>query len=102
MAGRKVARSEGMEGGKERRGGRKGDYSTSIHEEEEGEEEEEEREEEADYIKKFKAKSRLYVRTSSFHLDLYSCLPRFICELHAQAPGADLTDFEKDVLNLFR
>ncbi|KAK8378383.1 hypothetical protein O3P69_011100 [Scylla paramamosain] len=104
MTGKKVARSEGTEGGKERRGGRKGDYGTSMHEEGEEKEEEEEEggEEEADYIKKFKAKSRLYVRTSSFHLDLYSCLPRFICELHAQAPGADLTDFEKDVLSLFR
>ncbi|XP_050692267.1 uncharacterized protein LOC126983543 [Eriocheir sinensis] len=99
MSGRKVARPlEDVEGGKERKGagGRKGDY-TAAHEEEE----EDEESDMPDYIKKFKDKSRLYVRTS-LQLDLYSCLPRFICELHAQAPGADLTDFEKDVLNLFR
>lgn len=98
MSGRKLNRPmEETEGGKERRGGKKGDYITPF-----DDEDDEEEDSEPDYIKKLKAKSRLYARTSSFHLDLYSCLPRFICELHAQAPGTELTDFEKDVLNLFR
>ncbi|XP_027218778.1 uncharacterized protein [Penaeus vannamei] len=54
------------------------------------------------YAKSFRAKSRMYVRTATFHFDLYSCLPRFICEVHAQPPGADLTELEKDIIALFR
>ena len=53
---------DGMEGGKEKRGGgKKGDYNP-LHEEEE--EEEEGEESESDYIKNFKAKSRKYSKIS--------------------------------------
>ncbi|KAK3857958.1 hypothetical protein Pcinc_035815 [Petrolisthes cinctipes] len=51
---------------------------------------------------KIRAQARLISGPPTLRLDIHSCLPRFICELHALSPGATLTDFEKDVIGLFR
>ncbi|XP_045620258.1 uncharacterized protein [Procambarus clarkii] len=65
-------------------------------------EDEEDEEGTPSFAKSLKAKSRWYVQTPMFHFDLYSCLPRFVCEVHAQASQADLSRLELDIINLFR
>ncbi|KAG7155132.1 uncharacterized protein LOC121855420 isoform X2 [Homarus americanus] len=85
------------DGGKKRKGDH-GGYNTPTDEEEE----EEEEGSGPSFAKSLKAKSRWYVKTPSFYFDLYSCLPRFICEVHAQASSTELTQLEKDVIGLFR
>nr|XP_053646201.1 uncharacterized protein LOC128698108 [Cherax quadricarinatus] len=65
-------------------------------------EDQDEEEDKLFYAKSFKEKSRWYVQTPLFHFDLYSCLPRFVCEVHAQASHSDLSQLEMDIVNLFR
>ncbi|KAK4305244.1 hypothetical protein Pmani_022850 [Petrolisthes manimaculis] len=61
-----------------------------------------------EYFKALKLRAQARLTTSepppptTLRLDIHSCLPRFICELHALSPGTTLTDFEKDVIGLFR
>lgn len=44
-----------------------------------------------------------FTRIPKIYVELRTCLPRFICEVHAQGPGMGVTsDLEKDVLSLFR
>lgn len=65
-------------------------------------EEENEDDDEASYAKSFRGKSHMYIQTNAFHFDLHACLPKFICEIHANAVSSDLTELEKDIIGLFR
>ncbi|CAL4136552.1 unnamed protein product, partial [Meganyctiphanes norvegica] len=73
-------------------------------EEEDGEEqEEEERKIPPGYSRIVKSKSKLLLGGGPVvHLDIMACLPRFICEVHAQPPGEYMSELEKDILALFK
>lgn len=54
------------------------------------------------YARIIKSKSRVNLGGPVVHLDIMACLPRFICEVHAQPPGASMSELERDILSLFR